>query len=380
MTNRKGFDAKKAAEATKKELADITERLEKGVAEVFNDGRYQEYLRTMAKFPRYSVNNSLLIMMQRPDATLCQSYTGWKEMGRFVKKGERGIRILAPAPYKLEREQDKVGPDGKVILNQNGEPEKEKAEMNYVAFKPVSTFDISQTEGEPIPELNIVELMGSVEEYATFFEAMKRYSPVPIGFEDIASGAKGNYHTIENRIAVQNGMSEVQTVKTAVHEMAHAMLHNIEVQKKMDGMKSRESKEVEAESVAYTVCSHYGIDTSGYSFSYVATWSKDKTVPELKESLDTIRQTASDIITGIDEQLKEICAKRAQHIYEGVIKINPPYKMDDTPEPKIILKREGQEAKAEKPSVRKKLNEEIREAGKTKPKKMASNKKEEIAI
>ena len=293
MANTYQYDPKKVAEQRKAEMKDITEKLEKGVQDVFSSEQYQNLLDTMAKFPHYSVNNNILIMMQKPDATLVQSYTGWKKMGRFVKKGEKGIRILAPAPFKLEKEQEKVDEAGKVILDKDGEAVKEKVEINLTAFKPVSTFDISQTEGEPLPSIGVDELTGSVEGYQTLFEAIKSASPVPIGFEDIKSGAKGYFHTEDNRIAINNGMSEIQTVKTAIHEMAHAKLHNLEAQK--DNKQSKNSKEVEAESVAYTVCQHYGIDTSDYSFAYVAGWSQGKEMPELKESLNTIREAAADL-------------------------------------------------------------------------------------
>ena len=302
------FDPEKAAEQRKAEMKDITEKLEKGVQDVFGSEQFQNLLDTMAKFPHYSVNNNILIMMQKPDATLVQSYTGWKKMGRFVKKGEKGIRILAPAPFKLEKEQEKLDEAGKVILDKDGEAVKEKVEINLTAFKPVSTFDISQTEGEPLPSIGVDELTGSVEGYQTFFEAIKAASPVPIGFEDIKSGAKGYFHVEDNRIAINNGMSEIQTVKTAIHEMAHAKLHNLEAQK--DNKQSKNSKEVEAESVAYTVCQHYGIDTSDYSFAYVATWSQGKEMPELKESLNTIREAAADLITKIDAKVQELTAEK----------------------------------------------------------------------
>lgn len=302
------FDPEKAAEQRKAEMKDITEKLENGVQDVFNSEQFQNLLDTMAKFPHYSVNNNILIMMQKPDATLVQSYTGWKKMGRFVKKGEKGIRILAPAPFKLEKEQEKLDEAGKVILDKDGEAVKEKVEINLTAFKPVSTFDISQTEGEPLPSIGVDELTGSVEGYQTLFEAIKSASPVPIGFEDIKSGAKGYFHVEDNRIAINNGMSEIQTVKTAIHEMAHAKLHNVEAQK--DNKQSKNSKEVEAESVAYTVCQHYGIDTSDYSFAYVATWSQGKEMPELKESLNTIREATADLITKIDEKVQELMAEK----------------------------------------------------------------------
>ena len=318
MSERKSYyDPKKAAEDRKQEMKDITDKLEKGVADIFQSDKYQKFLDTMAKFPRYSLNNNILIMIQKPDATLCQSYTGWKQMGRYVKKGEKGIRILAPTSYKLEREQDKTDENGRKILDKDGEPVKETVEVNITAFKPVSTFDLSQTEGEPLPSIGADELTGSVEGYAALFDAIMEASPVPISFENIKGSTKGYFHTEENRIAIQQGMSEVQNVKTAIHEVAHAKLHNMTVQKsREDGGQSRSSKEVEAESVAYTVCQHYGIDTSDYSFAYVAGWSKGKEMPELKESLSTIREAASELITAIDEKAQELITVKEQGMPE----------------------------------------------------------------
>ena len=246
MIYSKNFDPKKAAEERKEELKDITEKLEKGVQDVFASDQYQKLLDTMARFPRYSLNNNILIMLQKPDATLVQSYTGWKKMGRFVKKGEKGIRILAPAPYKLEKEQEMKDDQGKVVLDKDGEAVKEKVEINLTAFKPVSTFDLSQTEGEPLPSIGVDELTGSVEGYQTLFEAIKEVSPVPIGFEDIKSGAKGYFHLEENRIVVQEGMSEAQTVKTLLHEASHQALHSREAMAGSDEKKSKNQKECEA--------------------------------------------------------------------------------------------------------------------------------------
>lgn len=297
------FDPKAAAEARKAELEEITTKLEKGVKDIFTTDGYQKYLCFCAKLPRYSVNNQILIMLQRPDATMCQSFSGWKEMNRFVKKGEKGIRILAPSPYKTEREQDKTDEAGNVIMGANGEPVKEKVEVTVNAFKPVSTFDISQTEGDPVPTVGVSELTGSVDGYEALLTAIKEVVPVPISFEQIDSGAKGYFHLEENRIVVQEGMSEAQTVKTLLHEASHQALHSREAMDASGDKKSKNQKETEAESVAYVVCQHYGIDTSDYSFAYVATWSADKEVPELKASLDTIRRTASDLIVKIDEKI-----------------------------------------------------------------------------
>lgn len=304
------FDPKAAAEARKQEMDQMAEKLEAGVKDVFRGENYKAYLDFCAKMPRYSINNQILIMMQKPDATMCQSFTGWKEMGRFVKKGEKGIRVMAPAPYKVEREQDKLDASGKPVMDADGEPVKETVEVKINAFKPVSTFDISQTEGEPIPQLGVDELVGSVDGYATLMEAIKQASPVPITFEQIESGAKGYFHVEENRIAIQDGMSEAQTVKTALHEASHATLHSKEAMSADSDKKSRSQKECEAESVAYVVCQHFGVDTAEYSFPYVAGWSSDKEVPELKASLDTIRRAAADLIVKIDEKIAELTSTK----------------------------------------------------------------------
>ena len=304
--DKNNFDPKAAAEARKKEMDEITVKLEKGVKDIFTTDSYKDYLNFCAKLPRYSVNNQILIMMQKPEATMCQSFSGWKEMNRHVLKGEKGIRILAPAPYKMEREQDKLDGSGKPILDKDGEPVKEKVEVTINAFKPVSTFDVSQTDGDPIPTIGVAELTGTVDGYKTLLDALKDVIPVPITFENIESGAKGYFHVEDNRIAVQEGMSEAQTVKTILHEAAHQALHSKEAQDVSSEQKSKNQKETEAESVAYIVCQHYGIDTSDYSFGYVASWSEGKEVPELKASLDTIRKTASDLIVKIDEKVQAI--------------------------------------------------------------------------
>ena len=250
------FDPKAAAEARKAEMEAMTAKLENGVKDIFSSDGYKEYLNFCAKLPRYSVNNQILIMLQKPEATMCQSFGGWKDMNRHVKKGEKGIRILAPAPYKMEREQDKLDSNGKAILDKDGEPVKEKVEVTINAFKPVSTFDISQTEGDPIPTIGVAELIGSVEGYKTRLEAIQDVVPVPITFENIESGAKGYFHLEENRIAVQEGMSEAQTVKTIIHEAAHQALHSKEAFDSSAEKKSKNQKETEAESVAYVVCQH----------------------------------------------------------------------------------------------------------------------------
>ena len=393
------FDPKAAAEARKAEMEEITTKLEKGVKDVFTSDGYKNYLNFCAKLPRYSVNNQILIMLQRPDATMCQSFGNWKEMNRFVKKGEKGIRILAPAPYKMQKEQDKTDPAGKPILDKDGEPVKETVEITVNAFKPVSTFDISQTEGEPVPTVGIAELTGSVEGYETLLEAIREVVPVPITFENIESGAKGYYHLEEDRIVIQEGMSEAQTVKTLLHEASHQALHSREAQNAGAVAKSKNQKETEAESVAYVVCQHYGIDTSDYSFAYVATWSADKEVPELKASLDTIRRTASELITKIDEKVqarqtaKEVDQFVEAHAEElpfdnpgaesiGFIRIEPPVDFSsiqtdrpiklsmEQPEsekaPEKTPEQEPEKKPAKKPSVKAKLEAEKKKAAKAK--------------
>jgi len=298
------FDPQAAAKARKAELTAITDKLEQGVRQIFESDGYIEYLNFCARLPRYSVNNQILIMLQRPNATMCQSFTGWKNMNRYVRRGERSIRILAPAPYKKCIEQDRLDISGRPMKGTNGEILKESVEVTITSFKPISTFDISQTEGEPIPELGITELIGSVDGYTQLLDAIKESVPVPISFEDIPSGAKGFYSIEDDRIAIQNNMSEAQTIKTIIHEAAHQALHSKERMSKDVKQKSRNQRETEAESVAYIICQHFGIDTSDYSFGYVASWSADKDTPELKSSLDTIRNAASDLIVKIEDHIQ----------------------------------------------------------------------------
>ena len=399
------FDPKAAAEARKAEMEEITSKLEKGVKDIFDGANYQQYLNFCAKLPRYSVNNQILIMMQKPDATMCQSFTNWKEVNRHVRKGEKGIRILAPAPYKMQKEQEKVDASGKTVLDKDGEPVKETVEVTINAFKPVSTFDVSQTEGEPIPSPGVDELTGSVEGYETLLAAIKEVVPVPISFEQIDSGAKGFYHLEENRIVVQEGMSEAQTVKTLLHEASHQALHSKEAMDSAGEKKSKNQKETEAESVAYVVCQHYGIDTSDYSFPYVATWSADKEVPELKASLDTIRRTASELIVKIDEKVQTLTTvKEMDQFMEahgeelpfdnpeadrpvGYIKIEPPVDFGkDEPERPIKLsvekadKEPDKKAEKKKTSVKEKLKAEKAKSAKTKSPKKTADKDMREAI
>lgn len=293
----------------KQKVKEITDKLEAGLKELFESEKYKSYLSTMSKFHNYSFNNTLLIAMQKPEATLVAGYQAWqKNFERHVNKGEKAIRILAPAPYKIKEERDKLDPvTGEMMFDENGMPQKEETEVTIPAFRAVSVFDVSQTDGKPIPELEVNELLSTVEGYEDFIQALMNISPVPIAFEDIPGDSKGYFSTAEKRIAVQENMSESQTLKTMVHEVAHSMLHDKEVNQSMDiPVKDRNTKEVEAESVAFTVCQHFGIDTSDYSFGYIAGWSSGRNMKELKSSLDTIRKTASELITGIEGAMQEL--------------------------------------------------------------------------
>ena len=299
----------------KQKVQEITDKLEEGLKELFESEKYKTYLSTMSKFHNYSFNNTLLIAMQKPEATLVAGYKAWqKNFERHVNKGEKAIRILAPAPYKIKEERDKLDPvTGEMMFDENGMPQKEQVEVTIPAFRAVSVFDVSQTDGKPIPELEAQELLSTVEGYEDFVQALMNVAPVPIGFEDIPGDSKGYFHTEEKRIAVQENMSESQTLKTMVHEVAHSMLHNKEINRDdlMEApAKDRNTKEVEAESVAYTVCQHFGIDTSDYSFGYIVGWSSGKDMKELKSSLDIIRKTSSELITGIEGVLRELQLNR----------------------------------------------------------------------
>lgn len=300
-------------------VTEITKQLEEGIQTLFESEKFKTWLTTMSRFHDYSLNNTLLIASQKPDATLVAGYTSWqKNFGRQVNKGEKAIRILAPAPYKKKAEVDKVDPaTGVILTNPDGSSVKETKEIVVPSFKVVSVFDVSQTDGRELPSLGVNELTGDVAQYDRFFEALKLSCPVPIAFEEIATGAKGYFHTVENRIAIQQDMSQVQTIKTAIHEMAHQKLHSIDPQEASseEPKLTRNSKEVEAESVAYTVCQHYGIETSDYSFAYIAGWSKGKDTPELKASLNRIRVAANEMITEIDGHMAEL-EKAMEHTEE----------------------------------------------------------------
>ena len=298
------------SEKPAEKLKEITDRLEQGIAELFDSERYREYLKVMSKFHNYSFNNTLLIAMQKPDASLVAGFSAWKNnFGRNVMKGQKGIKIIAPSPFKIRQEVEKIDPHTqKPIIGKDGKPVTEEKEVKIPAYKVVSVFDVSQTEGKELPDIAVDELTGDVDRYKDFFAALEKTSPVPIAFENIEGGSHGYYHLEDKRIAINEGMSELQTLKTAIHEIAHAKLHDIDLNAPKDEQPrvDRRTREVEAESVAYTVCQHYGLDTSDYSFGYVAGWSSGRELSELKSSLETIRSAAAEIINSIDENLAEL--------------------------------------------------------------------------
>lgn len=276
---------------TDERVAELTDQLENGVRELYASGRYEEYLRMMSKFHQYSIGNVMLIYLQCPHATQVAGYRRWKEtFGRQVKRGEKGIKILAPCPYKRILEQEQTGPE-------DGQ-QPDTGTVKFLRFKVATVFDVSQTEGWALPTLGVDELTGDVPGYAELYDRLTAYAPVPVEVEPVPGEAKGYFSAQEQRIVLRPGMSQVQTLKTLVHEIAHSKLHTPE-QMKPEEQKGRREKEVEAESVAYVVCRHFGIDTSDYSFGYVAGWSRGKELAELKASLETIRNTAAEIINTI---------------------------------------------------------------------------------
>ena len=338
------------SEKPAEKLKEITDRLEQGIAELFDSERYREYLKVMSKFHNYSFRNTVLIAMQKPDASLLAGFSAWKNnFERNVMRGQKGIKIIAPSPYKIKQEMQKIDPHTqKPIIGKDGKPVTEEKEVTIPAYKVVSVFDVSQTEGKELPDIAVDELTGDVDRYKDFFAALEKTSPVPIAFENIEGGSHGYYHLEDKRIAINEGMSELQTLKTAIHEIAHAKLHDIDLNAPKDEQPrvDRRTREVEAESVAYTVCQHYGLDTSDYSFGYVAGWSSGRELSELKSSLETIRSAAAEIINSIDENLAEL--QKAQDKEQTAGQEQPT--------------REGQEA-APQPEAPKKADT----AGKEKP-------------
>jgi len=353
-------------EQRQEKIKQITDKLEQGVHQIFESDNYRAYLSTMAKFHSYSLNNTILIAMQKPGATLVAGYTAWqKDHDRHVKKGEKGIQIIAPSPYKVKQERDALDPKtGKPQMDAQGNPLKEIIEVERPAFKVATVFDISQTEGKELPSIGVNELSGGVEGYDALFDALKATCPVPIAFEDIPSGAKGYYHTEEHRIALQEGMSQMQTVKTLIHEMSHERMHSHEKEKPVEERLSRRSMEVEAESVAFVVGTALSaehpelkLDFSDYSFGYIAGWSSGKETAELKASLGRIQATASEMISEIEGHLQEL--QKSEQL-QAVDEIDQkaaamePVKISVVAEPSVI----------DKPSILANLHKEMPKAQK----------------
>ena len=303
----------------REQLKEITDRIEAGIRDIFESGdmdKYRNYLRTMSRFHNYSLNNQALIHLQRPDATLVAGYNRWRDkFSRHVLRGEKGITIIAPTPYKKKIEQEKLDPDTKLpILDADGKVVTEEKEIEIPMFRPVKVFDYAQTDGKPLPERvasPVANLTGSVENYEAFMEALRRSSPVPVEVKPLSADMDGYFSPKSQSITLREGMSEVQTVSAAVHEIAHAKLHNYALQQPEERRhKSRNTEEVEAESISFMVCAYFGIETGANSFGYVATWSKNAELPEFRASLDTIGKTANGIITDVEKHFAEVCKER----------------------------------------------------------------------
>ena len=303
----------------REQLKEITDRIEAGIRDIFESGdmeKYRNYLRTMSRFHNYSLNNQALIHLQRPDATLVAGYNRWRDkFSRHVLRGEKGITIIAPTPYKKKIEQEKLDPDTKLpILDADGKVITEEKEIEIPMFRPVKVFDYAQTDGKPLPERvasPVANLTGSVDNYEAFMEALRRSSPVPVEVKPLSADMDGYFSPKSQSITLREGMSEVQTVSAAVHEIAHAKLHNYGLQQAAERKaKSRNTEEVEAESISFMVCAYFGIETGANSFGYVATWSKNAELPEFRASLDTISKTANGIITDVEKHFAEVCKER----------------------------------------------------------------------
>lgn len=300
------------------QIKEITDRLEQGITGLFASDAYKDYLKTMSRFTSYSLNNTLLIAKQKPDATTVAGYSTWKKMDRHIIKGSKAIKVIAPCLYKKKAGADMTGDEGKSAMGKDGGPAGEQTEKVLMGFKIANVFDISQTEGKPLPEIAHT-LDGSVDGYADFMEAIKQFSPVPVKLEPVEGPANGYYHPANKQIVIDESLSQIMHCKTGIHELAHALLHNCSTGAGNAGIPDRETREVEAESIAYTVCQYFGLDSSDYSFGYIAGWSSGKDLKELKSSLDTIRQTAGRIIAGIERELDGIQQSR-RISYENIQK------------------------------------------------------------
>lgn len=372
-------------ETQKDRIKFITDKLEQGIKDLFNSDRYREYLATMSKFHDYSLNNTLLILFQKPDASRVAGFNAWKQkFHRYVKEGEKGIKIIAPAPYKKVVEEQKMDNSGQYVFGADGKPIMEQKTVEIPTFKVTSVFDLSQTDGEPLPDIT-TQLEGNIELYEKFFRTLKEVSPVPVELEDIQGGSNGYYHLEDKRIAISNGLSEMQTIKTTIHEIAHAKLHALPEPdapvEEQEDRPDRNTREVQAESVAYIVCQHFNIDTSDYSFGYIAGWSSGQETKELRASLETIRETASEIIEQIEEKMPEL-SRDKQYVKQSEKQAEKTEEPEKVAEEKAEAKTEEKTAatpkpKAKKPSVRKKLQDKKDEIAKeSKPPKTRNKSKD----
>ncbi len=346
----------------KEKVNELMTKLEQGLKEVFESDAYKNYLNTMAKFHNYSINNTLLINQQMPEATLVAGFNSWNNnFDRHVKKGEKGIKIIAPAPYTIKKEQQVVDPKtGEALTNFDGTPKTAEVEIKVPAFKISYVYDISQTYGKELPTLGVNELKEGVNHAKDFIDSLEKLSPVPIEYGETKGESKGFYSPMENSITIKEGMSESQTIKTMVHEISHAKLHNPDMMKENEG-KSKGTIEMEAESIAYIVCQHFGIDTSDYSFGYIAGWSEGKETAELKESMNTIRETSSEMINRIEGNLRNIERERQE--------------TKEQKDPKETQKEaKSDEKKNEKPSLKEKLMKNKAKVKDTKPKDQVKKK------
>ena len=346
----------------KEKVNELMTKLEQGLKEGFESDAYKNYLNTMAKFHNYSINNTLLINQQMPEATLVAGFNSWNNnFDRHVKKGEKGIKIIAPAPYTIKKEQQVVDPKtGEALTNFDGTPKTAEVEIKVPAFKISYVYDISQTYGKELPTLGVNELKEGVNHAKDFIDSLEKLSPVPIEYGETKGESKGFYSPTENSITIKEGMSESQTIKTMVHEISHAKLHNPDMMKENEG-KSKGTIEMEAESIAYIVCQHFGIDTSDYSFGYIAGWSEGKETAELKESMNTIRETSSEMINRIEGNLRNIERERQE--------------TKEQKDPKETQKEaKSDEKKNEKPSLKEKLMKNKAKVKDTKPKDQVKKK------
>ena len=385
-------------QSMKEKVSELVGKLEDGLKEIFDSDKYKNYLNTMAKFHNYSVNNTLLINQQKPDATLVAGFDSWaRNFGRHVKKGERGIKIIAPAPYMVKKEKQLVDPKtGEKLFNPDGTPKTTEVEVKIPVFKVSYVYDISQTYGKELPTLGVAELGNTVDRAKDYIDSLKKVSPVPIEFGETNGDSKGFYSPSNQSITIKGGMSDAQTIKTMVHEISHAKLHNPEALKEEGKRKSKGTIEMEAESVAYIVCQHFGIDTSDYSFGYIAGWSEGKGTEELKESMQSIRETSSEMIYRIEGNLRAIDRDKAKQEEVSISETNKdnefmkvssednPLSPGDTkktviePIDKTVTKKPEKEPNKdsnERKSLKAKLQGKMQEVAKEKEKKTLSKSK-----